>query len=75
MGRKSRDKGQRGEREAAKERAAIEAEENARKADVRRRAGLPEEGVSEADLKARAAGQEIVPAPGTAGTAVATPGQ
>lgn len=63
------------EREAAKERAAIEAEENARKADVRRRAGLPEEDVSEAALKARAAGQEIVPAPGTAGTAVATPGQ
>ena len=63
------------EREAAQERAALEAEENARKAEVRRRAGLPEEGISEAALKARAAGQEIASPTDTTGSAVATPGQ
>ncbi len=63
------------EREAAKERASLEAEENARKAESRRRAGLPDEGTSEATLKARAAGQAIAPGADTMGTRVATPGQ
>lgn len=45
------------DREAAEERAAIEASEDARKAEIRRRAGLPEDGAGEAALEARAAGQ------------------
>jgi len=63
------------DRAAAKERAAIEAEENARKAEIRRRAGLPEEGISEAALRARAAGEEIVPETDTTDAPVATPAQ
>lgn len=53
------------EQEAARERAAIEAAENARKAEIRRRAGLPEDGTI------------AVPPPGTmtetTGTPVAPP--
>lgn len=63
------------DRAAAKERAAIEAEENARKAEIRRRAGLPEEGISEAALRARAAGEKIVPESDTTDAPVATPAQ
>lgn len=63
------------ERTAAKERAEIEAEENARKAEIRRRAGLPEEGINEAALRARAAGEVIVTESDTMGTPVAPPGQ
>lgn len=63
------------DREAAQERAALEAAENARNAEVRRRAGLPEEGISEAELRARAAGEEISPESDPAGAPVATPAQ
>ncbi|MDZ4306682.1 hypothetical protein [Allopontixanthobacter sp.] len=63
------------DRKAAEERAAIEAAENARKAEIRRRAGLPEEDISEAALRARAAGQEIIPETDNAGGLVANPDQ
>lgn len=63
------------DREAAQERAAIEAAENARKAEIRRRAGLPAEGISEAELRARAAGEEIVPDTKSTGAPVAPPSQ
>lgn len=68
------------DREAAEERAEIEAAENARKAEVRRRAGLSEEGMTEAELKALAASRAETQnanttSPATADTAVATPDQ
>lgn len=63
------------EREAEQDRAALEAEENARKAEIRRRAGLPEEGISESALKARAAGEENNPETGSTGASIATPAQ
>lgn len=63
------------DRAAAKERAAIESEENARKAEIRRRAGLPETGIGEAVLRARAADMNIVSGSDTTGTPFATPVQ
>lgn len=63
------------DRAAAAERAAIEVKENARKAEIRHRAGLPEAGVSEAALKARAAAQESAPPSAPTDAAVATPAQ
>lgn len=63
------------ERKAAQERAAAEAQENARKAEARRRAGLPAEGIDEAALKAHAAGEKISATVEPTGARVATPGQ
>ncbi|WP_202391300.1 hypothetical protein [Allopontixanthobacter sediminis] len=63
------------DREAERERTAIEAAENARKAEIRRRAGLPEAGISETELRARAAGENIVAETNSVGAPVATPPQ
>lgn len=63
------------EREAAKERAAIEAEDNARKAEIRRRAGLPQEGKNAATLKALADKTAIAAETEPTDPRVASPGQ
>lgn len=63
------------DRKANEERAAIAAAEVARKAEVRRRAGLPETGGTDTALKARANGQLAAPETALTDTPVATPGQ